>query len=90
MAKQVMIKYFDFCDKNNIKIYYCNTDSILNRETDIKFITQFLSDSNGDLKVEGKYNNANNKIFNDMINKKREYLFGSTKDQNEYEEIEVA
>jgi hypothetical protein len=32
--------------------------------------------------------NANNKIFNDMINKKKEYLFGSTVDQNEYEEIE--
>jgi hypothetical protein len=26
--------------------------------------------------------NANNKIFNDMINKKKEYLFGSTVDQN--------
>jgi hypothetical protein len=34
--------------------------------------------------------NANNKIFNDMINKKKEYLFGSTADQNEYEEIEFA
>jgi hypothetical protein len=34
--------------------------------------------------------NANNKIFNDMINKKKEYLFDSTTDQNEYEEIEFA
>jgi hypothetical protein len=34
--------------------------------------------------------NANNKIFNDMINKKKEYLFGSTADQNLYEEIEFA
>jgi hypothetical protein len=34
--------------------------------------------------------NANNKIFNDIINKKKEYLFGSTVDQNEYEEIEFA
>jgi hypothetical protein len=25
--------------------------------------------------------NANNKIFNDMVNKKKEYLFGSTVDQ---------
>jgi hypothetical protein len=33
--------------------------------------------------------NANNKIFNDMINKKKEYLFGSTADQNEYEEIKI-
>jgi hypothetical protein len=29
MAKHIMIKYFDYCDKNNIKIFYCNTDSIL-------------------------------------------------------------
>jgi hypothetical protein len=34
--------------------------------------------------------NANNKIFNDMINKKKEYLFGSTTDQNDNEEIEFA
>jgi hypothetical protein len=34
--------------------------------------------------------NANNKIFNDILNKKKEYLFGSTVDQNEYEEIEFA
>jgi hypothetical protein len=35
MAKHVMIKYFDYCDNNNIKIYYCNTGSILIKETDI-------------------------------------------------------
>jgi hypothetical protein len=34
--------------------------------------------------------NANNKIFNDIINKKKEYLFGSTAYMNEYEEIEFA
>jgi hypothetical protein len=34
--------------------------------------------------------NDKNKIFTDMINKKKEYLFGSTADQNEYEEIEFA
>jgi hypothetical protein len=28
MAKYVIIKYFDYCDKNNVKIFYCNTDSI--------------------------------------------------------------
>jgi hypothetical protein len=57
MAKHVMIKYFDFCDKNNVKIFYCNTDSILIRENDIELMTQFISDSHGDLKVEGRYNN---------------------------------
>jgi hypothetical protein len=36
----------------------------------------------------GKIINANNKIFNDMINKKKEYLLGSTVDQNDFEEIE--
>jgi hypothetical protein len=34
--------------------------------------------------------NANNKIFTEMINKKKEYFFGSTADQNEYEEIEFS
>jgi hypothetical protein len=36
----------------------------------------------------GKVINVNNKILTDMINKKKKYLFGSTADQNEYEEIE--
>jgi hypothetical protein len=58
MAKHVMIKYFDFCDKNNYKIYYCNTDSILIRESDYGLMKQFISDSYGDLKVEGRYNNG--------------------------------
>jgi hypothetical protein len=57
MAKHVMIKYFDYCNKNKIKIYYCNTDSILIRETDIDLMKQFISNNYGDLKVEGRYNN---------------------------------
>jgi hypothetical protein len=44
MAKHVMIKYFDYCDKNNVMIFYCNTDSILIRETDIYLMKQFISD----------------------------------------------
>jgi hypothetical protein len=58
MAKHAMIKYFDYCDKNNVKIFYCNTDSILIRESDIGLMTQFISNSIGDLKIEGKYNNG--------------------------------
>jgi hypothetical protein len=58
MAKHIMIKYFDYCDKNNIKIYYCNTDSILIRESDIGLFRQFISDKYGDLKIEGRYNNG--------------------------------
>jgi hypothetical protein len=57
-AKHLMIKYFDYCDKNNIKILYCNTDSILIKENDMKYMKQFISDNIGDLKIEGKYNNG--------------------------------
>jgi hypothetical protein len=57
MAKHVMIKDFDYCDKNNVKIYYCNTDSILIRETDIDLMKQFIWDRYEDLKGEGRYNN---------------------------------
>jgi hypothetical protein len=39
MAKHIMRKYFDYCDKNNIKIYYCNISSKLIKENDIKFMT---------------------------------------------------
>jgi hypothetical protein len=58
MPKHVMIKYFDYYDKNNVKIFYCNTNSILIRESDIGLMKQFISDSYGDLKVEGIYNNG--------------------------------
>jgi hypothetical protein len=58
MAKHVMIKYFDYCDKDNVKIYYCNTNSILIRESDIDLMKQFISDRYGHLKVEGRYNNG--------------------------------
>jgi hypothetical protein len=34
--------------------------------------------------------NSNYKIYNEMINQKKEYLFASTVDQNEYEEIGFA
>jgi hypothetical protein len=58
MAKHVMMKYFDYCEKNNIKIFYCNTDSILIKENDMKFMKQFISDNIGDLKVDGRYING--------------------------------
>jgi hypothetical protein len=58
MAKHVMIKDFDYCDKNNVKIFYYNTDSRLMSETDIWLMTQFISDRYGDLKIEGRYNNG--------------------------------
>jgi hypothetical protein len=58
MGKDMMMKYFDYCDKNNIKIYYCNTGSKLIRETGIGLMMQFISDQYGDLKIEGRYNNG--------------------------------
>jgi hypothetical protein len=61
------------------------TCQLLEFMTEIKrFITK---DSKTIDYYPAKIINANNKIFNDMINKKKEYLFGSTADQNEYEEI---
>jgi hypothetical protein len=73
MAKHVMIKYFDYCDKNNVKIFYCNTDSILIRESDMKFTIQFISDKNGDLKIEGRYNNG------EILSQGKYTLFGNDK-----------
>jgi hypothetical protein len=56
--------------------------------TDIK---RFITKDNQTIDFyPAKIVNPNNKIFNDMINKKKEYLFSSTVDQNESEEIEVA
>jgi hypothetical protein len=65
------------------------TFQLLEVITDIK---RFVTKDNGKT-IEyypAKIINANNKIFNDMVNKKKEYLFGTTVDQNEYEEIEFA
>jgi hypothetical protein len=56
--------------------------------TDIK---RFITKDNKTIEYyPSKIINDNNKIYNDMINKEKEYLFGSTVDQNEYEEIEFA
>jgi hypothetical protein len=35
MAKSIMNRYFRYCDDNNIKMFYCNTDSIIIRENDL-------------------------------------------------------
>jgi hypothetical protein len=75
MSKHIMIKYFDYCDKNNIKIYYCNTDSILIKENDMMYMKQFISDNIGDLKIEGKYNNGV------IISQGKYSLFGNDKNK---------
>jgi hypothetical protein len=54
-------------------------------------IKRFVTKDNKTIEYyPAKIVNANNKIFNDMINKKNEYLLGSTVDQNEFEEIEFS
>ena len=75
MAKHIMIKYFDYCDKNNIKIFYCNTDSILIRETDFELMRRFISNNYGDLKIEGRYNNGV------IISQGKYSLFGNDKNK---------
>jgi hypothetical protein len=70
-----MKKYFDYCDNNNVKIFYCNIDSILIRETDIDLMKQFISDRYGDLKVEGRYNNGV------IISQGKYSLFGNDKNK---------
>jgi hypothetical protein len=75
MAKHVMMNNFDNCDKNNIKIYYRNTDSILIRESDFGFMKQFISDKYVDLKVEGRYNNGV------IISQGKYSLFGNDKNK---------
>jgi hypothetical protein len=75
MAKHLMIKYFDYCDKNNVKIFYCNIDSILIRESDMKLLTQFISDSIGELKIEDRYNKGV------IISQGKYSLYGNDKDK---------
>jgi hypothetical protein len=83
MAKHIMIKYFDYCDKNNITIYYCNTYSILIKETDIDLMKQFISDKYRDLEVEGRYNNGV------IISQGKYSLFGDDKNKIRWAEFHL-
>jgi hypothetical protein len=56
VAKSLMYKYFDYCDKNEIEIFYCNTDSILNKESDLNKMNWFISKEYGYRKIDGRYN----------------------------------
>jgi hypothetical protein len=56
-AKRIMYKYFNYCDQNNINIYYCSTDSIVIKENDLYKMTNYISDCTAsDLKISGRYN----------------------------------
>jgi hypothetical protein len=71
------------------KSWIINTNKTFQLLEVITEIKRFIPKDNKTIDYyPAKIINANNKIFNDMINKKKEYLFGSTVDKNEYEEIE--
>jgi hypothetical protein len=55
-AKSVMNKHFDYCDKSDIEILYCNIDSILIKESDLDKMSRFISKEYGYLKIEGRSN----------------------------------
>jgi hypothetical protein len=74
------------CKSRIIKIN--KTFQLLEVMTEIK---RFVTKDNKVIEYyPAKIINANSKIFNDMVNKKKEYLFGSNIDRNEYEEIKFA
>ncbi|GMO12791.1 MAG: hypothetical protein Ta2E_01450 [Mycoplasmoidaceae bacterium] len=51
MAKSIRYSYFDYCDKNNIRIFSYNTDSMLMKESDLDIWKQFISNENDKLKI---------------------------------------
>jgi hypothetical protein len=57
------------------KINYCNSDSILTKETDIDLMKQFILDNYGDLKIFGRYNNGI------IISQGKYILFGDDKNK---------
>ncbi|GMO19880.1 MAG: hypothetical protein Ta2E_10970 [Mycoplasmoidaceae bacterium] len=42
MAKSAMYSYFDYCDKNNIRVCYCHTDTMLIKESDLDMLKHFI------------------------------------------------
>jgi hypothetical protein len=59
VAKSIMNRYFKYCDDNNIKMFYCNTNSIIIRENNLNMRTEFIDKNKiGYLKIDGIYNNA--------------------------------
>jgi hypothetical protein len=68
-AKRIMYKYFNYCDLNNINIYYCNTNSIVIKENDLYKLNNYISDCTaGDLKISGVYNEGCIILFKVNIN----------------------
>jgi hypothetical protein len=77
-----MYKYFNFCDLNNINIYYCNTDLIVIKENDLYKLRNYISDYSGDFKISGIYN------MEYQIESQGKYKFmGSSDDNNKVRNI---
>jgi hypothetical protein len=53
-----MGKYFDYLDKNDIEIFYCNPHSMLIRENDLDKMNRFISKEYRYLMIECRYNKA--------------------------------
>jgi hypothetical protein len=75
-AKRIMYKYFNYCDLNNINIYYCNTDYIIIKEIDLYKIRNYISDYPCDFKISGIYN------MGGIILSQSKYKFVSNDDKN--------
>jgi hypothetical protein len=54
VEKAIIYQYFDYCDKNIIEIFYCNTDSILIKEKSLDKMTSFISKKYGYFNIEGR------------------------------------
>jgi hypothetical protein len=53
-----MHKYFEYCDKSDIEIFYCDTDSIVIQEKNMNKMNRFISKDHGCLKIEDMFNLA--------------------------------
>jgi hypothetical protein len=51
-----MYKYFNYCDMNDINIYYCNTYSIVIKEAELYKMNNSIDYTAGHLKISGVYN----------------------------------
>jgi hypothetical protein len=51
-----MYRYFDYWDRNDIEIFYCNTYSKLIKERDLDEMNIFISKEYIDLKIDERYN----------------------------------
>jgi hypothetical protein len=55
-AKSLIYKEFEYCDKNEIKNFYFNTDSMLIKERDLNQMNMFLPKERGNFKIECMHN----------------------------------